>query len=179
MKPQKSTGLLGLCLVLTACAGSGSGGLDSVDPSVNDPWVGSNGYGSPYYGGGTTTTSYGGTTTTGSASPSFTTSNSESCPGGPSMLVGNSYSCQLPQNALVRQVYIVVGCNDGETGSFQLSINGTAEGTFDAACGTMVNLPNPAYGSASLYMQAGGGADNQISFGGNGYAGWTLGYDQQ
>ncbi len=108
---------------------------------------------------------------------------SEGCPantlscGGPSTMdPGHSHSCSIGTTAWVDSVYISVGCNDGETGSYSVYFDDGSAETFSASCGSTHSFSGRLTNNMTIYMNSGGGGDNHISFTCCGSGGWGAYY---
>ena len=84
--------------------------------------------------------------------------------GGPGALQpGRSVGCSFSAR-LVTAVRVRSGCNDGESGNYTIVFSDGYSTTFSAGCGGRVNIPPRVATSATLYMNSGGGGDNNISW---------------
>jgi large repetitive protein len=96
--------------------------------------------------------------------------------GGPGALQpGSSLSCSFGSH-LVHRVRISCGCNDGESGSYQITFSDGSSVSLSAGCGTEMEISPRMVSSATLYMSGGGGGDNNISWTCCGSSGWGVYY---
>ena len=109
---------------------------------------------------------------------------SEGCPqiyfdcGGPDVMqVGITDTCDLGQPRALYSLVISPGCNDGETGTFKLTMDDGTSGTVNAGCNwvNVFTVQHPVQ-NASLQMTGGGGSDHQLSFTIYGSTGWGFYY---
>jgi outer membrane biosynthesis protein TonB len=101
------------------------------------------------------------------------------CPGEGAMDAGDEYRCELGSAHTVKTLILSVGCNDGETGDFTLTLtDGAQTTTFSMAgsCNSTLELPPTRASTVVLRMNAGGGGDKHISFLCCGSSGWYLTY---
>jgi len=97
--------------------------------------------------------------------------------GGPSAMdPGQSHSCSIGSTVVVTGFYISVGCNDGETGSYTVSMSDGYSTTVTGSCGSTHSVSDRLVSSGSIYMNSGGGGDNHISFTCCGSSGWGFYY---
>ena len=103
----------------------------------------------------------------------------EGCPvqftnfGGPyGMGVGWSTIGDLGTQRLVSQLYVSVGCNDGETASFRATFDDGTSVILNAGCNSSHPITPRVTRRIRLTMLSGGGSDSFISFGCCGSGGW-------
>ena len=73
-------------------------------------------------------------------------------------------------------IYISVGCNDGESGSYTVSFDDGSSETMSGSCGSTTAISQRLTNSMTIYMNSGGGSDNHISFTCCGSSGWGVYY---
>ena len=95
-----------------------------------------------------------------------------SCGGSGAMDVGQTFSCDLGSSRSVQSIYISVGCNDGETGSYRVSFDDGSSVAISGSCGSNTAISPRSTRYMSLYMASGGGGDQHISFTCCGSSGW-------
>lgn len=98
--------------------------------------------------------------------------------GGPSAIdVGETLSCDLGSSRSVSYVHLSVGCNDGETGTFDVTFDGGNTQRLTANCSQKHYAVGPIDAKiVRLRMVSGGGSDQHISFNCCGSTGWSVGY---
>ena len=99
-----------------------------------------------------------------------------SCGGSYAMDVGNSFSCDLGATVPVDTMYISVGCNDGETGSYTVTFDDGSSESVTGSCGSTHAITQRLTRTMTLYMSSGGGGDSHISFTCCGSSGWGMYY---
>ena len=99
-----------------------------------------------------------------------------SCGGSSAMDVGNSFSCDLGATVPVDTMYISVGCNDGETGSYTVTFDDGSSESVTGSCGSTHAITQRLTRTMTLYMSSGGGGDSHISFTCCGSSGWGMYY---
>ena len=99
-----------------------------------------------------------------------------SCGGSGAMDVGNTFSCDLGATLPVDTIYVSVGCNDGETGSYTVTFDDGSSESFTGSCGSSHAITQRLTRTMTLYMASGGGGDTHISFTCCGSAGWGMYY---
>jgi hypothetical protein len=77
---------------------------------------------------------------------------------------GGGTGCGLPGPRIVDRVYISVGCNDNETGSFTITFDDGFSTTVGASCGSSFSVGQHLTTFVAITMNSGGGGDNHISF---------------
>ena len=98
-------------------------------------------------------------------------SNLYNCGGPGSLQPGVTVGCNFSAR-LVTAVRVRGGCNDGESGTYTITFSDGSSTTFNAVCGTVHSFTPRISTSATLYMNSGGGGDNNISWeccGGSGH----------
>ena len=108
---------------------------------------------------------------------------SESCPqtyygcGGPGALQpGATISCSFGGTRYIDQVRVSGGCNDGESGTYTFSFSDGSSVTVSGGCNSVHSISPRFASSATLYMNSGGGGDNNISWTCCGSSGWGIYY---
>jgi hypothetical protein len=101
---------------------------------------------------------------------------SVTCPGRPTMDVGQVFDCDLGAVLAITSVGISVGCNDGETADFSIAFDSGAPLMAHAACNSSFAAPGVSTRFAHLTMVGGGGTDAHISFECCGSSGWSINY---
>ena len=108
---------------------------------------------------------------------------SESCPqtyyncGGPGTLQpGVTLNCSFGGTRYIDQVRVSGGCNDGESGSYTFSFSDGSSATVSGGCNSVHSIAPRFASSATLYMNSGGGGDNNISWTCCGSSGWGIYY---
>ena len=82
--------------------------------------------------------------------------------GGPGALQpGVTVACNF-STRVVTGIRIRSGCNDGESGNYTITFSDGTSVNFSAGCGTTYNISDKVTSSATLYMNSGGGGDNNI-----------------
>jgi len=98
--------------------------------------------------------------------------------GGPATLdAGQSIQCHLNQKRWITTLSVSPGCNDGEFGHYIVYFDDGSKREFIARCHTKIDISPRFVKKMSLYMLAGGGGDNHISWTCCGSQGWGVRYD--
>lgn len=98
------------------------------------------------------------------------------CAGPGAMTVGESFRCDLGKTVTVDYLALSVGCNDGETGQFEIQVGNNPPAALEGSCGSSTHV-GPFRGSdVTVRFVSGGGSDNHISFSDLGSMGLIVGY---
>jgi hypothetical protein len=96
------------------------------------------------------------------------------CGGDGAMDVGETFHCTIGSTVPVDLIYISVGCNDGETGSFSIDFDDGSTETVTGSCKGSHTITSRLINDLSITMNSGGGSDEHISFVSSG--GWGVHY---
>ena len=85
------------------------------------------------------------------------------CGGPGSLQPGRTVGCNF-STRVVTGIRIRGGCNDGESGNYTITFSDGTSVNFNAGCGTTYSISDKVTSNATLYMNSGGGGDNNISW---------------
>ncbi len=86
------------------------------------------------------------------------------CNNDPTVFVGQSHGCFFGQQRYVNRISMSVGCTSEEQGVYLVEFSDGSELTFDAACGTELEIAPRVTNGMTWTMLSGGGADQTVTW---------------